>query len=147
MKNISIGTDHAGYELKVFLKNELIKKGFEVNDCGAFSYEELDDYPDFIRPTAEMVAEKKVEMGIVIGGSGQGEAIVANRIKGVRAIVYNTENLELITLGRKHNDANVISIGARFISKEHALEAIELFLSTEFEDEERHERRIKKIDK
>ncbi len=147
MKKISIGADHAGYELKEFLKKELIKKGFQVNDCGAFSYEELDDYPDFIRPTAQMVEDKKVDAGIVIGGSGQGEAIVANRVKGVRAIVYNTENLNLITLGRKHNDANIVSIGARFVSKDHAMEAVELFLSTEFEDEERHTRRIKKIDK
>ncbi len=146
MKTISMGTDHAGYELKEFLKEKITDIGHTVTDCGAHSYEETDDYPDFIRPAAQMVADKKVDLSIIIGGSGQGEAIVANRIRGVRAVVYNSENFKLITLSREHNDANIISIGSRFVSKEHALSAIELFISTNFTKEERHERRIKKID-
>ena len=146
MKTISMGTDHAGYELKEFLKEKLTGIGHTVTDCGASLYEEMDDYPDFIKPAAQMVADKKADLSVIIGGSGQGEAIVANRICGVRAIVYNSENLKLITLAREHNDANAISIGSRFVSKEHALSAVELFISTNFTNEERHERRIKKID-
>ena len=143
---ISVGTDHAGFELKEYILNILRNAGHEVVDRGAFKMESLDDYPDFIRPVAVDVSNGEVEFGIIFGGSGQGEAMVANRIKGVRAAVYNSENIELINLTREHNDANILSIGARFISKENATEAVLRFIDKKFSDDERHLRRINKID-
>lgn len=143
---IFFAADHAGFEYK----NELIPfvegLGYEINDNGAHVYDEQDDYPEFMSAAAREVAENPEECkAIIIGGSGQGEAIMANRYNRIRAIVYNNENLELITLAREHNDANILSIGARFISLEHAKEAVKLFLETPFSDEPRHIRRIKQI--
>lgn len=143
---IYLATDHAGFELKEEIKEYLISENYEVEDCGAEVVDPNDDYPDFIALAADGVARNpEVDRGIIFGGSGQGEAIVANKCKGIRAAVYNTENLELIKLSRIHNDANVLSIGARFVSVEHAKEAVKLFLTTTYTAEERHERRIKKI--
>jgi ribose 5-phosphate isomerase B len=151
---INIGADHAGFEHKEAIKEWLESEGYDVVDHGAYEYEEEDDYPDFIAPVATAVAAEPSEFGIVIGGSGQGEAIVANRIPGIRAIVYNgqyapsdgREVPEEIMIARQHNDANVISLGARFLSIRESIEAVELFLDTEFSGEERHVRRIEKID-
>lgn len=143
---IYLGTDHAGFELKEEIKEFLEENSYEVEDCGATSLDPNDDYPDFIATAVNEVAKNPgYDRGIIFGGSGQGEAIVANKCKGIRAAVYNTENLELVKLARLHNDANVLSIGARFVSTEHAKEAVKLFLDTVYTAEERHERRIKKI--
>lgn len=143
---IYLATDHAGFALKEEIKMFLIDNSYEVKDCGAFEEDPQDDYPDFIALAADGVSKNpEVDKAIIFGGSGQGEAIVANKCKGIRAVVYNTENLELITLSRLHNDANVLSIGARFVSSENAKEAVKLFLETVYTAEERHERRIDKI--
>ena len=143
---IYIAADHAGFGLKEEIKRYLKEQGREVQDLGAFGLDEQDDYPDFILPAARKVAENPQEsFGIVFGASGQGEAILANKVKGIRAAVYNCSNSELIRLSRAHNDANVLSIGARFISKEHAIEAITVWLSTDFSGEARHKRRLSQI--
>lgn len=144
---IYLATDHAGFELKEKLKIYLQELGYEVKDFGAFSYDENDDYPDFIRLAAEAVAKNpEKDKAVVLGGSGQGEAISANRFKGVRAVVYYGKDEKIITLSREHNNANVLSFGARFLTEEEAKRAIKLWLETEFRGEERHVRRIKKID-
>ena len=142
---IYIGSDHAGYELKEALKKFLQEKGYEVEDKGAFEFNPEDDYPDFIRPVAEEVAKEPELRGIVLGGSGQGEAIVANRIKGIRAAVYCGWSMKIVKLSREHNDANILSLGARFISEEKAKKALELWLKTKFSGG-LHQRRIEKID-
>ena len=139
---ISIGSDHAGFEYKEAIRAYLISQGHEVVDFGTHSSEPV-DYPLFIRPTAEAVASGQCERGIVLGGSGNGEAIVANRVRGVRcALCWNVESAEL---GRAHNDANVISLGQRMISRELAIEIVETFLEAPFEGG-RHARRIAEID-
>jgi ribose 5-phosphate isomerase B len=143
--NIHIATDHAGFDLKESLKKYLIDNGHHVTDHGAFSYDAGDDYPDFITPCAQAVANDKQSLGIILGGSGQGEQIVANKIPGVRAIEYYGGNLEIVKLGREHNDANILSLGARFVSLDEAIAATELFISTQFSGDERHVRRINKI--
>ena len=143
---IILATDHAGFEMKEAIKERLLDQKIEVEDVGAHTLDESDDYPVYISKAAEIVSKASLSMGIIFGGSGQGEAIVANRFVGVRAAVYNTPNTELITLSREHNNANVLSIGARFISTEQAYEAVQLFLSTSFSNEERHIRRIRQID-
>ena len=151
---IHIGADHAGFDLKEELIKFLEKKDYEVIDCGAYEYDEDDDYPDFIFPVAKAVATDPKTRGIIIGGSGQGEAIAANRIPGVRAAVFNgqyesKDGREIpneIVLSRQHNDSNVLSLGARFLSIEEAKEAVELWLETDFSGDERHTRRIYKIE-
>lgn len=146
---IYLATDHAGFNLKEEVKGYLEEKGGELYDCGALTFEPGDDYPQFIALAAEKVQHDSMHepsVAIIFGGSGQGEAIVANRYRHVRAIVYAGGNLELVKLGREHNDANVLSIGARFVTKEEASQAIELFLSTPFSHEERHSERIIQID-
>jgi ribose 5-phosphate isomerase B len=141
-----MGADHAGFMLKEKLKEFLSQSGFEVVDHGAFSLSPMDDYPDFVEPVARVVSENPDERGIILGGSGQGEAMDANRFPHVRAIEYYGGNTEIILLGREHNDANVLSLGARFMSEEEAQEAVMLFLSTAFSGAEHHQRRIDKID-
>ncbi len=144
---IYIGSDHAGFELKNTLIDFLIGLDYEVSDEGAFKYDEQDDYPDFISKVAKKVSENPDEnKGIVLGGSGQGEAIVANRFSGVRAVVYYGGNKEIIELSREHNDANILSLGARFLSEDNTKEIVKLWLETKFSGEERHRRRIEKID-
>lgn len=144
---IFIGTDHAGFELKQTLLSYL-KKEFDcsVEDMGAYELNKNDDYPDFIAQVAEAVAKDPKAKGIILGGSGQGEAIVANRFPGIRAVVYYGGSLDIVRLSREHNDANILSLGARFISPEEVKVAVKLWLETEFSGEERHMRRIKKID-
>ena len=141
---IYIGSDHAGFELKEELKSYLTNLGHEIDDKGAFSYDPTDDYPDFVRQVAEFVAEDIGSFGIVIGGSGQGEAMVAHRVVGVRCIEYYGGTIEIVKLGREHNDANIISLGARFVSVDDAKIAVKTFLETSFSNEERHFRRINK---
>ena len=142
---IYLGTDHAGFELKEEIKKYLLELNFEVEDLGAFAFNENDDYPDFVVPVAQKVAANNA-FGIVCGGSGQGEAIVANKIKGIRAAVYYGGPLDIVKLSRQHNNANILSLGARFVKNEQAKEAVKLWLKTEFEGG-RHERRIEKIKK
>lgn len=144
---IYLGGDHAGYELKkeliVFINDEL---QLEAIDEGPYEYNESDDYPDFVSLVAKSVQSDTESFGIVLGGSGQGEAICANRFKGVRAAIYYGGNLEILKLSREHNNANVLSLGARFLSSEDAKEAVRLWLETKFSNEERHVRRINKLD-
>jgi len=159
---IYIGSDHAGFELKnqlvVFLEE---KNKYKVIDLGPHQYDEQDDYPELIAPVAQAVSlDPQNTKGIICGGSGQGEAIIANRFKGVRAVVFygNGEQLnslshskinnafEIIKLSRAHNDANILSLGAKFLDGNEAKEAVQLWLETPFSNDERHKRRIAKID-
>ena len=138
---IAIGSDHAGFEYKEAIKASLTQSGYEVKDFGTTSTAPV-DYPDFIRPAAEAVASGECERGIVLGGSGNGEAMVANKVHGVRcALCWNEETA---SLSRHHNDANVLSIGARMISKELALQIVGIWLTTPF-DGGRHIARIAKM--
>jgi ribose 5-phosphate isomerase B len=139
---IAIGCDHAGYKYKLVIKKYLTDAGHEVTDFGTDS-EQSCDYPDFIRPVAKGVAAGKFERGIVLGGSGNGEAMVANRVKGVRCALC--WDLRSARFSRGHNDANVLSLGQRMISIEEALEIVDLWLNTAFTGG-RHIKRIQKID-
>ena len=143
-KTIVLATDHAGFELKEHVKTFLIEKGYDVKDFGAFEYDRLDDYPDFILTAAKYISKHKL-IGIIFGGSGQGEAIAANRIKGIRAAVYYNGPIEIIELSRLHNNANILSIGARFVNNKEVEKVIDLWLSTDFE-EGRHKKRVNKLD-
>lgn len=143
---IYLGTDHAGLELKEKIKFYLEAKGFEVFDRGDFEYNGEDDYPDFVGPVAEAVSKDADSMGIVIGGSGQGEAMCANKYHGVRACTYYGGSLEIPRLAREHNNANILSIGARFVGEIEAKDVIDIFMETLFSGDERHMRRINKID-
>lgn len=143
---IFIASDHAGFELKKSLATWLSGQGHEVEDCGPESLQPQDDYPDTIAPMAKKVAQHKGSFGIAIGGSGEGEAIAANRVEGARAAEYYGGEREVIRLARQHNDANILSLGARLISGEEAVAAVELFLATPFSGDERHKRRIAKLD-
>jgi ribose 5-phosphate isomerase B len=139
---IAIGSDHAGFQYKQRLVVALRDRGHEVIDFGTNSAEPV-DYPVFIRPVALAVSQGDADRGIVLGGSGNGEAIVANRVRGIRcALCWNVESARL---GRQHNDANVISLGERMVSWELALEILDTWLTTEFEGG-RHLRRIQLID-
>ena len=143
-KTIVLATDHAGFELKEHVKKFLSEKGFEIKDFGAVEYDALDDYPDFIIPAAKFISEHKL-IGIIFGGSGQGEAMAANRIKGIRAAVFYDGPDDIIELSKLHNNANILSIGARFVSKQKSEEITNLWLSTDFE-KGRHQKRIDKLD-
>lgn len=142
---IYIGSDHAGFELKKQLIEFIKSLNIEVVDKGAFSLDLNDDYPDFIIPAAEEVARDEESLGVVLGGSGEGEQISANKVDGIRAIEYYGGNLEIVKLGREHNNANILSLGARFINENEAKEAVKLFLETPFSNDERHIRRINEI--
>jgi ribose 5-phosphate isomerase B len=139
---VAIGSDHAGFQYKEAIKASLLAAGHTVRDFGTDS-EAPCDYPDFIRPVAEAVARGEFERGIVLGGSGNGEAIVANRIVGVRCGVCWNE--QTAVWSRAHNDANVLSIGARTVSRDLALEIVRVWFETPFEGG-RHVQRIRKID-
>jgi ribose 5-phosphate isomerase B len=139
---IGIGSDHAGYRYKEEIKKYLAQQGHEVKDFGTSSEMSV-DYPAFIRPVAEAVARGELERGIVLGGSGNGEAMVANRVKGIRcALCWNEESARL---ARQHNDANMISLGQRMMPLETALAIVQIWLDTPFEGG-RHVRRIQMID-
>lgn len=144
---IYLATDHAGLELKEKIKLFLEKEGYEVKDFGAFELNEQDDFPDFISLAAEAVSKSPQDKAIVLGGSGQGEAMLANKFPNVRAAVYYGSLEQMPALIRQHNDANVLSLGARFLDEQQGLEAVKLFLETPFTNEERHVRRIEKISK
>lgn len=144
---IHIATDHAGLEIKDVISAHLSKNGHEVVDHGAYTYDANDDYPEFITSAAEAVArdqqEDKEALGVVFGGSGNGEQIAANKVRGIRAaLVWNEDTSRL---AREHNDANVISIGARQHTQDEMLALIDLFIATPFSGEERHVRRIGQI--
>lgn len=151
---IVMACDHAGLEIKEHLRFFLAGKGYAVEDKGAHSFNENDDYPDYVASAAEAVSNSPHHTrAIILGGSGQGEAIVANRFPNVRAVVYVGEpvqspsaNREVLTLTRAHNDANVLSLGARFLTNESAEEIVLQWLTTPFSREERHVRRIAKIE-
>lgn len=140
---IGISSDHAGFRYKEQIRDYLISLGHQVKDLGTNSEEPV-DYPLFIRPVAEGVARGDFERGVVLGGSGNGEAIVANRVKGIRCALC--WNIESAALGRRHNDANMISLGQRMISIESALEIVKTWLDTPFEGG-RHQHRIELIDR
>ena len=161
---VYLATDHAGFELKEKVKESLQKEGFDVEDCGAFSFDKNDDYPDFISKAAEKVSEDpENSRGIIFGSSGQGEAMVANKFKNVRCALFYTpvvpahnvdisgrtseDQFEMIKLTREHNDANMLSLGAKILKEEDALKAAILWLNAPFTNEERHVRRIEKIKK
>ena len=158
---VYLGTDHAGFALKEKVKTFLIEKGYEVEDCGAFSLDKEDDYPDFIGKAAEKVSQNKNDFGIVIGGSGQGEAMVANKYKNIRCALFyapaippgsidaegkmSQDPFEMLSLTRAHNDSNMLSLGARFLTEDQACQATLRFLTSPFSNQERHKRRIEKI--
>ena len=139
---IAIGSDHAGFRYKEILKTALVARGHEVRDFGTDSSTPV-DYPIFIRPVAEGVARGEHERGIVLGGSGNGEAIVANRVSGIRCTVG--WNIESVRLGRAHNDSNVLSLGERFVAESDLMAMLDTWLHTPF-DGGRHQRRIEMID-
>jgi ribose 5-phosphate isomerase B len=139
---IALASDHAGFRYKNMLADRLRALGHHIEDFGTFS-DQPADYPDFIRPAAEAVAGGRCDRGIVLGGSGNGEAMAANRVRGVRCAVCWSD--ESARLARLHNDANMISIGERLISEQQALSILDIWLTTPFEGG-RHERRLAKLD-
>jgi len=149
---IHIGADHAGFSLKEALVDYLKKLNYEVVDHGAHFYDEFDDYPDFVAPVGQAVSDRpNTVKGIVIGGSGQGEAMVANQFPNVRAVVFYGNKIfqatDIIKLSRQHNDANVLSLGARFLTTGEAKDAVKVWLNTPFSGGYQYIRRIKKTEK
>ena len=140
---IHIGSDHAGLEFKNELITHLVANGHDVTDHGPYEFDALDDYPDFCIPCAEAVAKDASSLGIVLGGSGNGEQIAANKVKGVRAALV--WSIETAALAREHNNANVISVGQRLHSADFVKQLIDTFIATKFPGDERHVRRIEKI--
>ena len=154
---VYFASDHAGFNLKSMLMPFVHSLGHEVEDCGATVFNDGDDFPDYVLPCAQKVAQNKDSLGIVIGASGQGEAMAANRVRGARAAVFygdaavaQTDEagniLNLVQSVRAHNNANILSLGARFISDDAAKAAVHLFIDTPFSGDERHARRIAKLD-
>ncbi len=158
---VYIGSDHAGYELKEELRAYVSSLGYDLEDKGAFEFNPNDDYPDFIKPVAVAVVNDKESRGIVLGGSGQGEAICANKVQGIRCVVFyggviakipvdvngtqSHDLFEIVTLARQHNNVNILSLGARFLTFVEAKQAVKLFLQTEFSGDERHIRRLNNL--
>lgn len=158
---IYLATDHAGFELKESVKKFLLEKGYEVKDYGAYSFDKNDDFPDFISKVGEAVSKDSESRGIIFGGSGQGEAMLANKYKNVRAALFygsvippgavdatgkkSIDRFEIVRLSREHNNSNILSIGARFVSAHDAMQAVDTWLQIPFSGEERHARRIEKI--
>ena len=142
---IHLATDHAGLELKNSIKDYLADKRHDITDHGAYEYDALDDYPDFIFPCARAVASDPLSRGIILGGSGQGEAMAANRVKGVRAAVFYNGPVDIIKLSREHNNANILSIGARFMNEDEIRSVLEIWLNEPFGGG-RHQKRIDKLD-
>lgn len=140
---VHLGSDHAGFELKAAIVDRLTELGHEAVDHGPAEYDAVDDYPPYVLRAATATAAEPGSVGVVLGGSGNGEAIAANKVAGVRcALAWSTETAEL---GRLHNDANVVSLGARMHEKATALAILEAFLSTDYSGEQRHTRRIRMI--
>lgn len=146
LPTIHIASDHAGFEVKNYIKDSLADLGYTVMDHGADILNTNDDYPDYIHPSAKAVAKDSSSFGIILGGSGTGEMICANKVLGIRAGEYYGGNLEIVKLMRQHNNANMLSLGARFLTNTEAMQAVELFLQTEFTGNERHVRRLNKIE-
>ena len=161
---IYLAADHAGFDIKEKVKVNLEEKEYEIEDCGAYEFNKDDDYPDFISLAAENVSKNPQDAkGIIFGGSGQAEAIVANKFKNVRCAIFyspalpvgvadvtgrmSTDPYEMIRLAREHNDTNMLSIGARFLKADEAIKVVSLWLQAPFEQAERHVRRIEKIKK
>ncbi len=143
MTKIALGTDHAGFHLKEAIKKFLLAEGYEVNDFGTFSAESV-DYPDFVLPAAESVARGENDFGIVFGGSGNGEAIAANKVRGIRCgVCWNEESARLT---KEHNNANIIALGGRMVSEEMGIKIVKAWLQAIFEGD-RHSRRLEKIRK
>lgn len=140
---IHIGSDHAGLELKSQLIEHLVSKGHDVTDHGPYEYDAVDDYPDFCIPAAEAVAKDPASLGIVLGGSGNGEQIAANKVNGIRAAL--AWSVETAKLARDHNNANVIAVGGRMHELSLVKEIIDTFIAHPFSEDERHIRRINKI--
>jgi len=144
---IYIASDHAGFELKRDLILYLSGEGFDVQDCGPVTYDHEDDYPDFVSIAAKNVSDDPDSRGLVMGYSGQGESVVANRFPRVRCAVFYGGPKHVLTLSREHNDANMLSLGANFLPMQEAKEAVMLWLQTNFSNEARHIRRINKINR
>jgi ribose 5-phosphate isomerase B len=145
---IYLASDHAGFALKKEIKSFLEENTIDFEDIGPHEYHAEDDYPDFIIPAAQKVGEKPNEnLAIVIGGSGQGESIAANKVRGVRAALYYGGPKEIVSLSKTHNNANVLSLGARFVSGKEVIGVVKLWLETKFTDDGKHARRIEKIGK
>jgi ribose 5-phosphate isomerase B len=140
---IHIGSDHAGLDFKNELITHLVNNGHDVTDHGPYEFDALDDYPDFCIPCAEAVSKDATSIGIVLGGSGNGEQIAANKVKGIRAALV--WSLDTAKLAREHNNANVISVGQRQHTAQEVKDFIDLFLATKFPGDERHQRRIQKM--
>jgi ribose 5-phosphate isomerase B len=140
---VYIASDHAGYWLKESLKEDLRSWGHEVEDLGNLQYDASDDYPDFVIPLAEKVSEDRGSLGVVIGRSGNGEAIAANKVRGIRAALCLTE--EMAKKARENNNANVLSLGSDFVDEYRAEKILGIFVDTPFPEEDRHKRRIDKI--
>lgn len=146
---IYLATDHAGFNHKEFLKAFLLQEGYQVVDCGATHYDAEDDFPDYIASAAEAVSRDPLDSkAVIFGGSGQGEAMLANQYKNVRAAVYYGGSHDILKLSREHNDANVLSFGARFVDESEVPVAVSLWLSTAPLKDAKYARRIKKaVDK
>lgn len=158
---VYLATDHAGFDLKEKVKEFLKKEGYEIEDCGAYEFDKNDDYPDFISKAAEAVSQDLESKAIIFGSSGQGEAMVANKYPNVRSAVFyspcipahnvdvtgreSADPFEMIRLTKEHNNANILSLGAKILKEEDALKAVKLWLEAPFTAEERHARRIQKI--
>ncbi len=151
VKKIYLSGDHAGFKIKASIRPWLEKQGYAVEDCGPFEYDKEDDYPDFVIPMAKKVSKDKNSRGIIIAGSGQGEVIAANRINGVRTVLYygslKPSANRLLKLSRAHNNSNVLSLGTFFMKEKEIKNSIKIWLKAPFSNETRHERRLKKIDK
>ena len=151
---VYLGSDHAGFEMKRELISFLKENGFDLYDCGPKEYVHDDDYPDYVSIVARCITDEPGAMGIVLGWSGQGEAVAANRFSGIRAVVFNgqyapADGRELpdeIKISREHNDANILSLGARFLNFDESRSAVTEWLATSFSNDERHMRRLNKID-
>lgn len=157
---IYLATDHAGYQLKEKIKVFLLKENYDVKDFGAFTFNKNDDYPDFISKAAEAISRNPQDRAIILGGSGQGEAILANKYPNVRAVIFygpctpkeavdaqgrkSNDPFEIIRLTREHNDANILSLAARLLTVTQSLEAVSLWLNTSFSGNPRYLRRIEK---
>jgi ribose 5-phosphate isomerase B len=142
---VILGTDHRGFDLKEEIKRWLSHEDHEVEDKGAYIKNPRDDYPDFIVQVARLISLRPDYKGIILGHTGQGEAMLANKFLGVRSVVYYGGPLEVVRLSRSHNDANILSIGASFVDDGQARAAIELWLDTPFSGEARHNRRLNKV--
>ncbi len=140
---VYFASDHGGYEFKEELKKYIKDKGYEVEDMGAYEPDSKDDYTDFVFPLAIRVSKEKDSFGIVLGRSGNGEQIAANKVKGIRAVLCLTE--VMAQTARDHNDANVLSLGADYIELDKAKKVVETFLKTPFSEAKRHTRRLRKI--